>query len=189
MESSNYLPATVEHLFHEVHAKGFESMMKIINPWLKKSTVLRKEEFAFGGSSEIEYSIRRAFTIALSRTNQDGVVSSLLQHIQSRTSTKADFYDTIFVITQKSIKGLRNRRRSPIERATHYIILENINEVLTPYISTYPRAREVLESIAQARLIIPDSVHDARYIHALEDKNFSPSVVATFLLKKNPPRE
>ncbi len=189
MGEPEYFPINVKYLFHEVHAKGFESMIQLINPWLKKSTELRKEEFAIGSSVEIEYAVRKAFTIALSRTNRDGVVSSLLQYIQSRTSTKADFYDTVFIISQQSIKGLKNSRRSPIERATYFTILENINEALTPYISKQPRAREVLELIAQARLVIPESVHNIRYLHALENKTFSPSVVARSLLKKNLPQE
>ena len=187
--TKNYLPTNIEYLFHEVHAKGFEGMMKLINPWLQKSTQLRKEEFAIGSSVEVEYSIRRAFTIALSRINHDGVVMRLLQHIQSRTSTKADFYDIVFIISQQAVKGLRNPKRSPTERATYYTILENINEALTPYISTYPRAREVLTLIAKSRLKVPESIHNVRYLHALENKTFSPSAVAQFLLRKNPPQE
>ena len=189
MSEPEYLQPQLKYLFHEVHAKGFEGMLQLIDPWIKKSTKLRKEEFAMGGSAEIENAVQKAFMIALCRSNHDGVVHSLVQHIQSKTSTKANFYDTILIITKKSIRGLRNSKRSPVERATHYTILENINETLTPYIAKQPLARNILEIIAQARLRIPESVHNARYIHALENKTYSPSVVAHYLLRKNPPQK
>ena len=184
-----YLPPQVDYLFHEIHAKGFEGMLQLVNPWVKKSTELRKAEFAIGSSVEIENVVQKAFMIAFCRSNHDGVVQNLIQHIQSKTSTKANFYDTISAITKKAIRGLRNTQRSPVERATYYTVLENVNETLTPYISKHPPARRILEMIAKARLRIPESVHNTRYIHALESKTHSPSSVAHYLLRKNPAEE
>ncbi|MDE0152125.1 MAG: hypothetical protein OXK80_06515 [Bdellovibrionales bacterium] len=179
-----YLPANLSYFFSELHVKGYEGMMELIDPWLEKARKIREEEFSIGSSSEMAPTIRQAYIIALSRAHHDSVVDKLVKNIRSRTSTKTDFFPMISVIARQSSAGLKNPDRSPLERATYFYILENIITSVSTYVVSDKRAVEILQIIANADIEVPDSVHNERYIHALEPRSLSPSKVAENILKK-----
>ena len=185
MGDREYLPANLSHFFNELHVKGYEGMMDLINPWLEKARDIREQEFSIGSSSEMDPTIRQAYIIALSRAHHDSVVDTLIKNIRSRTSTKTDFFPLMSVIARQASAGLKNPDRSPLERATYYYILENIITAVSAYVINDKRAVEILQIIATADIEIPDSVHNERYIHALEPRSLSPSKVAENILEKN----
>ena len=180
-----YLPANLPYFFNELHVKGYEGMMDLINPWLDKASNIREQEFSIGSSSEMDPTIRQAYFIALSRAHHDSVVDKLIKNIRSRTSTKTDFFPLMSVIARQSSAGVKNPDRSPLERATYFYILENVITAVSAYVINDKRAVEILQIIAVADIEIPDSVHNERYIHALEPRSLSPSKVAKNILKKN----
>ncbi len=179
-----YLPANLPYFFNELHVKGYEGMVDLIDPWLEKARGIRKQEFSIGSSSEMNPTIRQAYIIALSRAHHDSVVDKLIKNIRSRTSTKTDFFPLISTIARQSSAGLKNKDRSPLERATYFYILENIITAVSAYIISDQRALEILQIIAEADIEIPESVHNERYIHALEPQSLSPSQVAKNILEK-----
>jgi len=179
-----YLPADLPYFFNELHVKGYEGMMDLINPWLAKARDIRKQEFSIGSSAEMDPVIRQAYIIALSRAHHDFVVDKLIKNIRSRSDTKTDFFPIMSVIARQSSAGIKNPGRSPLERATYFYILENIIASVSTYAINDKRAVEVLQIIASADIEIPNSVHNERYIHALEPRNLSPSKVAKNILDK-----
>jgi len=181
----DYLPVNVPYFFSELHVKGYEGMMELINPWLAKASDIRAEEFSIGSSLEMDPTIRQAYIIALSRAHHDAVVDKLVKSIRFRTSTKADFFSMMSVIARQSSAGLKNPDRSPLERATYFYILENIITATSVHIVNDKRVTEILQIIANANINIPDAVHNERYLHALEPRSLSPSEVAKNILKKS----
>ena len=184
MSDREYLPANVPYFFNELHVKGYEGMIDLIEPWLKKARDIRQQEFSIGSSSEMNPTIRQAYIIALSRAHHDSVVMKLIKNIRSRTAVQTDFFSIITVIAKQSCAGLKNKDRSPLERATYFYILENIITAVSAYMTSDKRAVEILQIIAEADIEIPDFVHNERYIHALEPQSLSPSQVAKNVLKK-----
>lgn len=180
----DYLPAHLPYFFNELHVKGYEGMMDLIDPWLEKARAIRKQEFSIGSSSEMDPTIRQAYIIALSRAHHDSVVDKLIKSIRSRTATKANFFPIMSAIARQSSAGLKNPDRSPLERATYFYILENIVTSISVYIVSDKRAVEILRVIAEADIEIPDPIHNERYIHALEPRSLSPSEVAKNILEK-----
>ncbi len=179
-----YLPAQLPYFFNELHVKGYEGMMKLIEPWLKKASDIRKEEFSIGSSLEMDPTIRQAYIIALSRSHHDSVVVKLIKNIRSRTSVKTDFFSVITTIAKQSSAGFKNKDRSPLERATYLYVLENIITAVSAYTTSDKRAVDILRIIASADIEIPDLVHNERYIHALEPQSLSPSQTAENILEK-----
>lgn len=179
-----YLPANLPYFFNELHVKGYEGMMDLINPWLAKARNIRKQEFSIGSSSEMDPTIRQVYIIALSRAHHDSVVDKLVKNIRSRTDTKTDFFPIMSVIARQSSAGIKNPDRSPLERATYFYILENIITSVSAHIVSDKRAVEILQIIATADIKVPDSVHNERYIHALEPRSLSPSKTAKNILGK-----
>ena len=179
-----YLPANLPHFFNELHAKGYEGMVELIEPWMEKARDIRKQEFSIGSSSDMIPTIRQAYIIALSRAHHDSVVDKLVQNIRSRTSTKSDFFQIMSTIARQSSAGLKNPDRSPLERATYLYILENVISSVSAYIVSDKRVVEILKIIAEADIEIPESVYNERYIHALEPRSLSPSQVAKNILEK-----
>ena len=166
-----YLPAHLPHFFNELHIKGYEGMMEIIDPWLEKARNIRKQEFSIGSSSEMNPTIRQAYIIALSRAYHDSVVDKLVKNIRSQTASKTDFFPLMSNIAKQAVAGVKNPDRSPLERATYFYILENIITSVSLYIVNDKRAVEILQVIASADIEIPEEIHNERYLHALSLKD------------------
>ena len=180
-----YLPAHLPYFFNELHIKGYEGMMDLIQPWLAKAQNIRKQEFAIGSSLEMAPTIRQAYIIALSRARHDSVVDKLIKNIRSSTAGKTDFFPLMTAIARQAAAGIRNPDRSPLERATYFYVLENIIAGVSAYIVNDKRAVNILQLIAEADIKIPEEVHNERYIHALEPQRLSPSEKAKNILEKN----
>lgn len=185
ISNREYLPAHLPYFFNELHIKGYEGMMDLIQPWLAKARKIRKQEFAIGSSWEMDPTIRQAYIIALSRARHDSVVDKLVQNIRSSTAVKTDFFPLMTAIARQAVAGIKNPDRSPLERATYFYILENIIAGVSVYIVSDKRALKILQLIAEADIEIPAEVHNERYIHALESQRLSPSEKAKNILEKN----
>ena len=189
LNSKEYLSPTVSYFFDELQMKEHTQMKKLIQPWIHK--IQLKSESTSSPADILELTddvsegdylvyLQKAFLIVLSRPPRDDVVQVLLQKLRSYAHTH---FDSILTnIVQQACIHIKNKDRSPRERATYFYVLENVIAEIRPYFERNKKAQDILKWIRSAQISIPDSVHKERYIRALEPSTLSPSEWAHNLL-------
>ena len=191
LSSKESISASLDYFFDDLQAKDFSQMKQLTDPWTSKTQYPQAERqdndsFVIADDmSEEDHDayLSKALTLILSRPPRDNVVQRLFQHI--RRKVKLDrLYPILMNITRKACIGIKNKKRSALERATYFYILENIITEIRPYINKHKPARAILHLIRTSRISIPDDVHRERYIRALEPQTSSPSKLAEELLER-----
>lgn len=192
LDEKEYLSPSVSHFFDELQIKEYSQMEELIQPLIQKHQLPSTPKSSTADIlditddiSEEDYlmDLRKAFLIALSRPPRGSAVQRLIQKIRRNNYAHKHFYSILTHITQQACTHIKNKNRSPRERATYFYVLENIISEVRPYFEKNKEALKILEWIQEARIGIPDSVHKERYIRSLEPQTSSPSELAYNLLK------
>ena len=200
--SKDYVASSLDYFFDELQIKEYEKMSELISPWVNKLTtpipsskdasvhpesLLRDLELDdLDGTSEGDYGYyaRKTFMTIFSRPDRDQVNQRLIKNLRSKPFINDNYFSLLKVIARQSSLSLKNKNRSPIERATHFYILENIIGELRASITKSSESQKILEQIANANIKIPQEVHQERYIRALQPQTASPSSIARQILRK-----
>ena len=150
--------------------------MELIEPWLKKaSDRSEKKEFSIGSSSEMDpYDTPGLHYCIVSSASRFCGGSKLIKNVRSRTSVKTDFFSAYHSHCQAVFcRALKISRPLSFGKSNVFLCFGkyyHIRQRCTR--SNDKRAVEhFTESLPQADIKIPDSVHNERYIHALEPRS------------------
>lgn len=196
------MASSLDYFFDELQIKEYQKISEIISPWVNrlntpiKNTSSKNEspeslltDLEIGHLDEISeddygYFSRKAFVVILSRPSRDQVNKRLIQNLRNKPYINEHYFTLLKVIARQSSSALKNKNRSPLERATHLYILENLISELSPYGREKEEVQEILQMIVDAQIDIPDEVHRERYVRALQPQTVSPSSIARQILKR-----
>ena len=175
LRTKEYLPTSLEYFFDALQTKDYESMRNIIR---KKTTQIAQSRQQ-GDTITEEFYVQQALLIVLSKPNRDNMNRKLLQKIKQDGQLYGDkWFDYLMNVTQKACLAIQNKERSSIERATYLYIIENIIEEVSLHLQKVPKAQTIFVYIKDAKIKIPEEVHEVRYIRSLKPQVKSPSAIA-----------
>lgn len=156
--------------FKELSVKDYTEMEALVRKEIGTNTI---------DDVEREPKIREGLRLVLSRRNTDGKRTSLMTNLQGQLP-ETYFMLSIQKITEKAIADLKDTKKPEIERATAYVILENMMSEFASrgrdYISNF-------ELIAKADIEIDESLGTYRRLAGMSN-NVSPSETAEAYIKQ-----
>ncbi len=171
--------------YSKLQTKNLDEMQVMVQAKMKvASTALDDEDVDTAVTA-----LRDALRIALSRPDSDNMVAGLVSEIRPRLRDLDAFEKTVRQLADEAMAGLKNKKEKPTQRATHLIVLENILGEFKPDVKTNPEVKKLFVEIRDAKIEIPDVVHNDMRLRGMFKAPASPSDIAAKIIATKPAKK
>jgi len=164
-----------EYIYSDLQMKSYDEMSDQV-----KKLVLKAQAVADDDADQAKAKLKEALQLIFSRPNpgSDNMVSKLLPTPRTPLKNLEAYEPTLLEIVSESLNKAKDKKIKVSERATHFIILENVMSELKPDAKTSPKMTEIFVKIRDAKLEVPDDVKNELRMRAMIKAPASPSDLA-----------
>jgi hypothetical protein len=126
-----------------------------------------------------------AMRIAFSRPDYDSSRSNFFAPTRRLLHELNILHGTLESLVEEAIAGAQNVKKSPMDRTTYLVVLENIIYEFKPNIATDKRLRSAIEKIGNAKITIDEKTRKFQLLRSMTVMT-SPSVLANNVLRSVP---